>query len=70
MSQVLLLFIYFPNYFLPFTYPKYIPLTYLYQLLVGQLIESRLANDTPIENNTNNKKKKSRGIKKFMCGLA
>lgn len=46
-------------------------ITEAFQLLVGQLIESRQAHDTPLENSTSNKKKKkSRGLKKFMCGLA
>lgn len=45
--------------------------TEAFQFLIGLLVESRLADAAPLENPTSKKKKKkSRGIKKFLCGLA
>lgn len=42
-----------------------------FQYLIGQLVESRMADSTPMETTGNKKKRKKRGgVKRFLCGLA
>lgn len=42
-----------------------------FQFLIGLIVESRLADSSPLENASGKKrKKKTRGIKKYLCGLA